>query len=187
MGALSGGGPALRELVRGHHRRGATRRHDVALLPDLDALPRIAGRADTSELVHQHVYDRRFVVAEASSAGHDDLTLERWRAASHVIVSFERGGRGFVDELLAERVWSRRVAASLTSFIGVAHLVERSRLLAVLPAEVVRAVGPGLRAWPVPIPVPTLPMWLAWHPSQTRDARHRYLREIVAGALRGCT
>jgi DNA-binding transcriptional LysR family regulator len=157
---------------------------DLALSPDLSALPRIAGRVDTSEFVHQRLYERRFVVAEAASAGHHDLTLERWLAASHAIVSFETGGRGFVDELLAERGLSRRVAASLTSFIGVAHLVERSGLLAVMPAEVVRAMGPGLRAWPVPIPVPTLPMSLIWHPRQTRDPRHRYLRELVAEAIR---
>jgi len=156
---------------------------DLALAPDLDRLPRIAGRVDTSEFISQRLYERRFVVAESGRAASPDLTLERWLEASHAIVSFEAGGRGFVDDLIAGRGLERRVAASLSSFVAVGHLVAGSALLAVMPDELARAMAPSVRGWPCPIELPTLPMSLIWHPRQARDARHRHLRGLVAGAI----
>jgi DNA-binding transcriptional LysR family regulator len=156
---------------------------DLAIAPDLAALPGRAGAVDFSELVARPLYMRRFVVARAPETA-APTDLDSYCAAHHAIVSFEGGGLGFVDDLLAAMGRRRRVAAALSSFPSVARLVSRSALIATMPDDVVRAVGYPLQISEVPLPLPTLPMLLLWHPRFTPDARHRFLRECVTTAVR---
>jgi len=164
---------------------------DLAIAPDLDALPAIAGAVDTSELVARSLYARRFVVIAARGrflpqpcgpTALPPLPLADWLAADHAIVSFEGGDQGFVDTLLAARGASRRIAATASSFSAVAEIVAQTRLVAVVPHEVTRGREDRLTAFDPPIALPTLPMRLLWHPRQTTRARHRALRELVAEA-----
>lgn len=157
---------------------------DLAVAPNLSTLPAIAGAVDLSDFVVKHVYERRFVVASSAAFPRRRWTLDSWCAAEHAIVSFEGGGRGFVDEILEGLGRSRRVAVSLTSFDAVARVVAATRLVAVLPAEVARVAGNALVTARAPIALPTLPMLLVWHPRHTTDARHRFLREVVYEAIR---
>ncbi len=159
-------------------RRGAV---DLALSPDLAALPGSAGRADLSAFVHRQLYRRRWVVV-AAAGRRRSVELDDYLAADHVIVSFSAGGHGFVDDLLAERGLRRRVAVSVTSFPSAARLVASSSLLSLLPEELLH-ISPGLDGFPPPLPIPDLPMELIWHPRHTTDARHRALRERVAQAI----
>ncbi len=156
---------------------------DLAVAPDLSGLPAIAGAVDLSDFVVKHVYDRRFVVASSAAHPRPRWTLDSWCAADHAIVSFEGGGRGFVDDILATMGKKRRVAASLTSFDAVARVVAATRLVAVLPEEVARVVGDALITTRPPITLPDLPMLLVWHPRHTSDPRHRFLREVVTKAV----
>lgn len=153
---------------------------DMAIGPDLTPLPAVAGAVDYSDFVAKRLYFRRFVVVSRHGGPMD---LDRYCAASHVIVSFEGGGRGFVDDLLSDRGLQRRVAASVTSFPSAARLVAVTDLIATLPEEVVQGADLGLQMMDAPIPLPELAMLLLWHPRMTTDPRHRWLRERVAVAV----
>jgi DNA-binding transcriptional LysR family regulator len=151
---------------------------DLAVAPDLSPLPAIAGSVDYADFVTRRLYDRRFVGIARRGTPPPDRAA--WLAARHAIVSFDGGGRGFVDELLDAQGASRRVVASLTSFPAVARLVAESDVLAVVPAE---CAGPEHEVFALPIEVPTLPILLVWHPRRTTDPRHRFFREVVARCL----
>jgi len=157
---------------------------DLALGPDLGALPRIAGDVAYDDFVARPLYLRRFVVAARPGRLPGGLDLPTFLAASHVIVSFSGGGVGFVDELLARQGQRRRVAASVTGFLSAARVAATTDLLATLPEEVVRTAQPELQVYPPPLPLPELPMLLLWHPRRGADPRHRHLREAVARAVR---
>ena len=154
---------------------------DVALSPDLTDLPASAGGVDLSEFVLRPLYRRRFVVASARPRG--KLCLEDYLAADHVIVSFDGGRRGFVDDLLEAQGHRRRVAASVPSFTAAARLVAGTDLLCTLPEEVVWSSDWALHACPPPISLPEIPMLLVWHPRHTPDPRHRFLRELVGRTI----
>lgn len=153
---------------------------DLAIAPDLAALPATAGAVDYSDFVAKRLYARRFVIASRAPGPFD---LDTFCAALHVIVSFEGGGRGFVDDLLAALGRSRRVAASVTSFPSAASLIASTDLIGALPEEVVHTCAPGLYVGDPPFRVPELPMLLLWHPRQNANPRHRFLRERVATAV----
>lgn len=159
-------------------RRGAV---DLAIAPDLRSLPGAGGSPDLGQLVVRPVYERRFVVVGRRGTRAPDL--DAFCAADHVIVSFEGGGRGFVDDLLEGLGRRRRVAVSVTSFHAAVALAARSALLATVPSDVVWAKG-DVDAFPPPLDVPTVPVGLMWHPRHTAAPRHRFLREVVAGAVR---
>ncbi len=152
----------------------------LALAPDLTALSPTAGAPDLSDFVFQPLYARRFVLATAADGG--PLDLDGLCAATHAIVSFEAGGWGFVDDLLEAMGRRRRVAVSVPSFAAAARMVATAGVVATLPAELV-ALDPALRAWPHPLDLPRVPVGLVWHPRDTRDARHRFLRELVRDAV----
>jgi len=157
---------------------------DLAVAPDLSALPDIAGAPDLSAFVVQSVYTRTWSVVGSRRAWAGAPDLARYLRADHAIVSFEAGGRGFVDELLEARGLSRRVAATATSFSAVARLVAETDLLAVLPTELAWTFAEDLCAWPPPFDLPDLDMMLIWHPRQRRQGRHRFFRELVSQVMR---
>lgn len=172
---------ALSTLTVEHGRRGLI---DLALSPDLSALPEIAGRPDLSEFVVQPVYPRRFGLIASAAHWSEAPDLATYLRADHAIVSFEGGGRGFIDDLLRVDGHERRVAASVTSFTALARLVATTDLLAILPTEVVPSVSAGLVVFPPPLPLPTMDMQLVWHPRTRADPRHRFLRELFVRVVR---
>lgn len=157
---------------------------DFALAPDLSALPPGSDTVDISEFVARPLYERRFVVVSARRGGTRRWTLDSYAAALHLLVGPEASGRGFVDDLLERTGRRRRVAASLSSFTHAAHVVSRTHLVSTLPEEVVRAVRVPLVIATPPLELPRLSMQMLWHPRFTTDARHRFLRETVASAIR---
>lgn len=165
---------------------GAARRGEVelALAPDLAALPPTAGVVDLTEFVQRRVYERRFVVVSSARYPRRRLDLDAYAACDHLLVAPEASGRGFIDDYLEAHGLRRRVAATVTSFHTAAHVVARTRLVSTLPEEVVRTAGVPLVIARVPIAVPALPMLLLWLPRATTDARHRFVRELVDRAVR---
>jgi DNA-binding transcriptional LysR family regulator len=154
---------------------------DLAVAPDLSPLPKSAGAVDLSDLVVRPLYLRRFQVA--SAADRTCLDLPGFLSARHVIVSFEAGGRGFVDDILRPLGYTRRVAASVTTFPAALALIAETDLLGTVPHEVA-VRWPGITLHTPPFALPDLPIGLMWHPRQTSDPRHRFLREVVGSAVR---
>lgn len=156
---------------------------DLAITPDLTALPGTPGAPDLADFVARPLYTRRFVVVGAARHPRPGLTLADFAAAAHVIVGTDGGRRGFVDDLLAAHGLTRRVAATVLSFPAAAALVAETELLATLPEEVVQVGGAAVRVLPAPLPLPELPMIAVWHPRRTAEARHRHLREATIRAV----
>ncbi len=157
---------------------------DLAIAPDLSALPSRAGGVPTPDFVARPLYTRRFAVLRSARTP-APLDLDAYLAARHVIVSFEGGRRGFVDDLLATMGHTRRVAATVTSFPSAARLVAATDLVATMPEELAYLEGGALVATPPPFDIPSLPMHLLWHARRTADPRHRVLREVVRRAVLG--
>ncbi|MCA9593802.1 MAG: LysR family transcriptional regulator [Myxococcales bacterium] len=157
---------------------------DLALSPDLAALPASAGRVDLSEFVQKHVYDRRFVVVSSPKHPRRRFTLASYAAADHVLAGPDASGRGFVDDYLEQHGLSRRVAASVSSFASAAAIVARTTLVSTLPDDLVRTSTVKLVLAKPPLDLPALPMMLLWHPRHTTEARHRFVRERTAEAIR---
>ena len=107
---------------------------DIAVIPHDRAAARFHLR---------HLYDEDFVIA--ARAGHwliDRPSLDAYCAADHLVVSFTGDRDGFVDQELAKRGRSRRVALNVPSFMLALALLAETDLVSALPGRFVAMHGP---------------------------------------------
>jgi LysR family transcriptional activator of mexEF-oprN operon len=107
------------------------------------------------------------------------LTLERYLAHEHVIVSYNGDLRGIVEDVLGVQ---RRVRVSVPTFQSIGALVEGSALLATVPQMVAREIislRPSLRTTALPLTLGSAPMELLWRSMVEDDEAIRFMRERV--------
>ncbi|WUL20127.1 LysR family transcriptional regulator [Amycolatopsis sp. NBC_00355] len=115
------------------------------------------------------------------------LTPARFAAASHVVVSRRGRFTGPADAALAEAGLRRRVVAALPSHLAAMTLAARTDLVCLVPGgvgpttEAARALG--LRLLEVPLPLPPVVIGMAWHPRNSADGGHCWLRSAVRRVL----
>jgi DNA-binding transcriptional LysR family regulator len=107
------------------------------------------------------------------------LTLERYLAHEHVIVSYNGDLRGVVEDTLGVQ---RRVRVSVPTFQSIGALVEGSALLATVPDMVAREITslrPRLRTTPLPLALGGAPTELLWRSTVEDDEAIRFMRDLV--------
>ena len=113
-----------------------------------------------------------------------ELTLDRYCAAHHVLVSLSGQAHAAVDEALALVGRSRRVLLTVNQYHTARQVVLQTDLLTVLPAIVVQSAALPGAVVTRPLPFETAPLavdmvWLARHDA---EPAHRWLREQVLRA-----
>jgi LysR family transcriptional activator of mexEF-oprN operon len=112
------------------------------------------------------------------------LTLERYLAHEHVIVSYNGDLRGIVEDVLGVQ---RRVRVSVPTFHSIGALVEGSALLATVPGVVAReltSLRPNLRTTALPMALGSSPMELLWRSTVEDDEAIRLLRDLVVRVVK---
>jgi DNA-binding transcriptional LysR family regulator len=125
-----------------------------------------------------------FIARRGHPALRRPLDTQRFCELEHVMVS-PRGGSFTtpVDEVLDAQGLRRRVVVSASTFHSVLELVERSDLVALVPARMVEGRKVRVRVLAPPLPVPGFAIHMAWHNRNHRDAAQRWVRErLVAFA-----
>jgi len=119
---------------------------DIAIVPFEGTPPRFVERT---------LYGEDFVVA--SRVGHPYArkpSLERFCRMQHLLVSLSGDAHGFVDEMLAKRGLSRRIALTVPNFMMALALIAETDLIAALPRRLVamHAARLGLASTEAPLP-----------------------------------
>ena len=157
--------------------------HFPPVLADLTA------RAQSGEAVafaHQRLYDGAYVcvmrVGHALASG--PLTLSRFCAARHMLVSFSGRPFGFIDESLAALGRKRQVVLTVNQFFTAGRVVANSNLLTVLPRHFVRVTGIAdqLVLRPLPFDVSPVHVDALWHRRSQQRSAHVWLRQAVVRA-----
>ena len=154
-----------------------------AVIADLTA------RAQSAEAVafaHQRLYDGEYVcvMRRGHALARGPLTLNRYCAARHLLVSFSGRPYGFVDEALAALGRQRRVVVTVNQFFTAGRVVASSDLLAVLPRHFVPVTGmaEALVLRELPMHMPTVHVDALWHERTARLGAHRWLRQALLAA-----
>ncbi len=154
-----------------------------AVLADLTAREQ-AGQAPG--FAHQRLYSGEYVCVmrhDHPLAG-GPLTLDRFCAARHLLVSFSGRPFGFIDEALASLGRKRRVVLTVNQFFTAGRVVANSNLLTVLPRHFVNVTGNArdLVLRDLPFDVPAVHVDALWHRLMQHNAPHGWLRDAVARA-----
>ncbi len=113
------------------------------------------------------------------------LTLQRYLAEDHVVVTARRRGQSVEDLELARAGQQRRVRLRCQHYFAAARAVSQTDLVCTVTAPVARILGQALplRLYRFPLPVPAFDAFLYWHGSADTDPANQWLRrEIVAAA-----
>ncbi len=139
-------------------------------------------------LRNEPLFDDRF--ASLLRAGHPaarrPLTLERYAALAHVLVSPMGEGDSVVDVALRARKLQRRVVLRIPHFLSAPLVVANSDAIITLPERVALAVARQHRlvVRRPPLPLPGISMSSFWHTRNDGDAAHQWLRELVWAVAR---
>lgn len=164
---------------------------DLALGHFPSVLADLVVRAQTGDAVafaHQRLYDGRYVCV--MRAGHPlangPLTIDRFCAARHMLVSFSGRPFGFIDESLASLGRQRQVVLTVNQFFTAGRVVAHSNLLTVLPQHFVSVTGIAdqLVLRPLPFDVAPVHVDAVWHSRVHSQSAHTWLRSAVLRAAR---
>ncbi|RJQ79755.1 LysR family transcriptional regulator [Pseudonocardiaceae bacterium YIM PH 21723] len=113
----------------------------------------------------------------------EPVDLRRFAAAEHISVSRKGKRHGPIDAALAEHGLSRRVPVVVPSHLGAMMLALNTDLVGLTFAGAL--LFPGLRAFPLPISVPSARIGMAWHPRHDADPGQRWFRDQLRVAVTG--
>ncbi|HWB79269.1 MAG TPA: LysR substrate-binding domain-containing protein, partial [Nannocystaceae bacterium] len=174
---------------------------DLWLRPIDDALPDALARGEVDAAISvvrpeyerpglrsRALFDERFVCIVRK--GHPVLakrwTIERFAALDHALIAPVGKPGGAVDNALAERGLSRRVALLIPHFLVAPFIVAQTDLVLTLPERIALRFADqlGLAMLPPPLPVPGFSMMLLWHERTQNEPAHAWLREHVFAVAR---
>ncbi|HEY4773469.1 MAG TPA: LysR family transcriptional regulator [Xanthobacteraceae bacterium] len=140
--------------------------------------------AAPSELRTQVLFEDRFMclVRKDHDLGHKPLTLERYLAYPHALVTLAHQRQGVVDRVLEEKGLQRRVQLRSPYFASAAWIIERSDMILTVPrglAERLVTIS-RTRMLKPPIEITEFRYIQVWHPRLDSDLAHQWLRGVFA-------
>ncbi len=119
------------------------------------------------------------VVREGHPVVRKRLSIEQFTRLPHVQIAPRGRPGGYVDDLLAERGLSRRVARAFPYFRVALETTARADYILTVSERIARALGPqlGLRLLEPPLPLEPFALSMVWHPRFASDPGHTWLRQ----------
>ncbi len=159
---------------------------DVAVGHFPSVLADLVVRAQSDEAVafaHQRLYDGQYmcVMRTGHPLARGPLTLDKFCAARHMLVSFSGRPFGFVDESLASLGKKRQIVLTVNQFFTAGRVVAHSNLLTVLPQHFVSVTGIAdqLVLRPLPFDVAPVHVDAVWHSRMASQSAHQWLRQAI--------
>jgi DNA-binding transcriptional LysR family regulator len=150
-------------------------------------LASLTAQAQAGEVVpfhHQRLYYSNYVcvMRRDHPLASEPLTLDRYCAARHLLVSFSGRPYGFIDESLASLGRQRHIVLTVNQFFTAGRVVATSNLLTVLPRHFVSVTGIAdqLVLRELPFEVPAVHVDALWHRRVQHDSAHQWLRAVMA-------
>jgi DNA-binding transcriptional LysR family regulator len=132
-----------------------------------------------SDIVQKRLFEDRYRVYYDASARAAPASLADYLAADHITVVYAPRRTLHLDRTLEAQGVRRRFAVMVPGFAGVPAFLRDSPLLATAPALLHLGFLRDFAHVDVPVPCPSLPMYLIWHRRHQQDAAQRWLREQI--------
>lgn len=133
--------------------------------------------------LHHRLFEGDYVcvMRHGHPLAEEELTLEKYCAARHMLVSFSGRAYGFVDEALASLQKSRHVVLTVNQFFTAGRVVINSDLLTVLPRRFVGVTGFAEQMLTRELPFKVAPIQVdaLWHPRHHGASAHAWLRQVI--------
>jgi len=153
-----------------------------------DAVANLVAQGSASPIHHERLYDSQYVcvMRRANPLAGQELTLDRFCEAHHLLVSFSGRPHGLVDQALTQLHRTRRIVLTVNQFFTAGRVVAGSDLLTVLPSTFIAATGyqDQLVQKPIPLQLAGIHVEALWHMRHDRASAHQWLRARLVDAAR---
>lgn len=143
----------------------------------------LSGGPDTP-IRHERLYSGKYVcvMRKDHPLANQELTVDTYCTANHLLVSFSGRARGLVDEALTQINRERRILLTVNQYFTAGRVVANSNLITVLPQHLIASTGMvgHLIAKELPFTLPAVHIDMLWHERDARSPAHRWLREHLA-------
>lgn len=144
--------------------------------------------ASVSPIRHEQLYSGQYVCVMRKNhpLAKEELTLDDYCSANHLLVSFSGRAHGLVDEALAQLGRERRILLTVNQFFTAGRVVATSDLITVLPRHLIASTGitGALITKELPFTMPNMNIDMLWHERDTRNPAHKWLRSHLSGTTR---
>ncbi|BAZ13938.1 transcriptional regulator LysR family protein [Calothrix sp. NIES-4071] len=109
------------------------------------------------------------------------LTLKAFAETPQLLISRTGDYKGFVDEILAELGYKRRVGFTVPNFLLAPIILKKTDYIATLPRRLVESIidMSDLVSCEPPFPQRLFPLSMLWHRRLTKDPGHAWLRQTL--------
>jgi DNA-binding transcriptional LysR family regulator len=136
---------------------------------------------DGSDIVQKRLFEDAYAVFFDPQVRKAPAHLADFLAADHATVVYAPQRPLELDKTLAAQGVHRHFVVTVPGFGALPAFVRGTSLLATGPRLLAHTTFKGLAHCPVPVPCPTLPMYMVWHARYQQDAAHTWLRaQLVA-------
>lgn len=129
------------------------------------------------------LYQREYVCAmrEGHPLSHDNISLENFCAAKHLVVSLSGRPYGFIDEALSGLGLSRHVSMTVNQYYTAARIAAQTDLLTALPRKFAATaeVAKDLEIRELPLPVAPVSVHVLWLRGNRQPAAIAWLLEAL--------
>lgn len=146
----------------------------------IGAFDDLSGESLFQRRLFQQDYVTMFRRGHALSEG--KLTLERFRAASHLVVASSASPYNAIGPLLDKAGITQSARFSVPHFVAVPYIVSTTDLVVTVPRKLAERAAPpfGLEFVAPPLKLPALQTNVFWHRRFHQDAGNQWLRNLVA-------
>lgn len=122
------------------------------------------------------------MVRKDHPVGKKPLTLERYLAYPHALVSLTHQRQGVIDKALEDKGIERKVQLTIPYFASAAWVIEHSDMILTVPKLLATRLAKisKTRMLEPPIELAEFQYIQVWHPRLDRDPAHQWLRKTMA-------
>jgi DNA-binding transcriptional LysR family regulator len=139
-----------------------------------------------SQIRHERLYTGEYVcvMRKDHPLANDELTLDKYCEAHHLLVSFSGRAKGLMDEALTALGRQRRILLTVNQFFTAGRVVASSDLITVLPRHLIASTGmaEALVAKELPFELPDVHVDMLWHERDARNPAHKWLRSQLSAS-----
>ena len=116
----------------------------------------------------------------------EKLTLSKYLAMKHCLVTIRNTGHGVVDGILQRKKMKRNIHVRMPHFLAAANAVACSDMIITLPYRLGAHLCQQKRHVIVepPLKLPDIPIYLYWHLGNQNNLLNQWLRKIIRAAVR---
>ena len=132
-----------------------------------------------TDIVQKRLFADRYRVFYDPAVREAPRTRKAYLAAEHVTVLYAPQRPLDLDQHLQSKGIERRFRVMVPGFAGLPAFIRGTDLLTTVPGLMREHLMRGLQDAEVPVPCPTMPMYMIWHLRHHQDMAHRWLRRQI--------